>query len=135
MPKFCCVSESCKEILRKLLETKETEEVDVNSLLSHEFFSGIERTKILSKKLTSPFIPMNKEIKRINNLGVITPKYSPETQKLKDLEEKYTLFNYEICDFCEDIEERMKRKNVGFKEEKEEAKEESEEKEDENDRN
>ena len=93
MPAF--LSESCKSLLKGLLQREPEKRFDAASLQSHPFFEGLDWTAVLEKEIDPPFVPAvpggdlstlnfdDKYIKR-KNVAATTPSDHLELSKSED---------------------------------------------------
>ena len=94
-PKFIEVSEESKEFLEKLLKMKdENDEIELEEIKKYKFFEGIDFDEVLNRKIDPVIVPMNLEIQKQNNLGVVIDDNDQENLEM----ERYTLFNYDSFD-------------------------------------
>ena len=94
-PKFIDVSEEAKEFLEKLLKMKDdNDEMELEEVRQYKFFEGIDFGEILNRKIDPVIVPMNLEIQKQNNAGVIIDDNDKENSEM----ERYTLFNYDSFD-------------------------------------
>ena len=94
-PKFIEVSEESKEFLEKLLKMKdENDEIELEEIKKYRFFEGIDFDEVLNRKIDPVIVPMNLEIQKQNNLGVVIDDNDQENSEM----ERYTLFNYDSFD-------------------------------------
>ena len=102
-PRFIDISDEIKEFIEKLMSMKEEDdELSLEEIKGYKFFDNINFDDILNRKFDSEIKPMNLEIQRINNLGIVTDdQIDKEEEKEK---ERYTLFNYDSEDFNEENE-------------------------------
>ena len=102
-PRFIDISEEIKEFIEKLMSMKEEDdELSLEEIKGYKFFNNINFNDILNRKFDSEIKPMNLEIQKINNMGIITDEQiDKEEEKEK---ERYTLFNYDSEDSNEENE-------------------------------
>ena len=81
---------------------EEDDELSLEEIKGYKFFDNINFDDILNRKFDSEIKPMNLEIQKINNMGIITDEQiDKEEEKEK---ERYTLFNYDSEDSNEENE-------------------------------
>jgi serine/threonine protein kinase len=96
-PRFIDISEEIKEFIEKLMSMKnENDELSLEEIKGYKFFEGINFDDILNRKFDSEIKPMNLEMQRINNLGIVTDEQIDENEEKE--KERYTLFNYDSED-------------------------------------
>ena len=102
-PRFIDISEEIKEFIEKLMSMKEEDdELSLEEIKGYKFFDNINFDDILNRKFDSEIKPMNLEIQKINNMGIVTDEQiDKEEEKEK---ERYTLFNYDSEDSNEENE-------------------------------
>lgn len=93
-PRFIDLSDEIKEIIEKLMNMKdENDELNLEEIKKFKFFEDVNFEDVINRKCDPEIKPMNLEIQRINNLGVVTDdKIDEKDEKEK---ERYTLFNYD----------------------------------------
>ena len=93
-PRFIDLSDEIKEIIEKLMNMKdENDELNLEEVKKFKFFEDVNFEDVFNRKCDPEIKPMNLEIQRINNLGVVTDdKIDEKDEKEK---ERYTLFNYD----------------------------------------
>ena len=93
-PKFFELSEEIKEFIEKLMTmTNENDELSLEEIKEFKFFNDINFEDVLNRKCDSGITPMNLEIQRKNNLGIINDSNLDE--KEEEEKERYTLFNFD----------------------------------------
>ena len=71
----------------------ENDELNLEEIKKFKFFGDVNFEDVINRKCDPEIKPMNLEIQRINNLGVVTDdKIDEKDEKEK---ERYTLFNYD----------------------------------------
>ena len=71
----------------------ENDDLNLEEIKKFKYFEEINFEDVLNRKCEAGIRPMNLEIQRINNLGVVTDdKIDEKDEKEK---ERYTLFNYD----------------------------------------
>ena len=102
-PRFIEISEEIKEFIEKLMSMKnENDELNLNEIKKYKFYESINFDDILNRKFDSEIKPMNLEIQKINNMGIVTDEIIDEKEEKE--KERYTLFNYDSEDSNEDNE-------------------------------
>ena len=71
----------------------ENDELNLDEIKKFKFFNDINFEDVLNRKCDSGIKPMNLEIQRKNNLGIINDSNLDE--KEEEEKERYTLFNYD----------------------------------------
>lgn len=100
-PIFIEISEEIKELIEKLLSMKdENDDLILEDIQKFKFFDGINFEDILKRNFVSEIKPMNLEMQKINNLGIVTDEIVDEKEEME--KEKYTLFNYDSDDYNEE---------------------------------
>ena len=93
-PKFVELSDEIKEFIEKLMNMKdENDNLNLEEIKKFKYFEEINFEDVLNRKCEAGIRPMNLEIQRINNLGIITDDKIDEKEEQE--KEKYTLFNYD----------------------------------------
>ena len=102
-PRFINISEEIKEFIEKLMSMKnKDDELSLEEIKKYKFFDGINFDDISNRKFDSEIKPMNLEIQRINNLGIVIDEHLDENEEKE--KERYTLFNYDSEDSNEEKE-------------------------------
>jgi len=102
-PRFINISEEIKEFIEKLMSMKnKDDELSLEEIKKYKFFDGINFDDISNRKFDSEIKPMNLEMQRINNLGIVTDEHLDENEEKE--KERYTLFNYDSEDSNEEKE-------------------------------
>ena len=102
-PRFINISEEIKEFIEKLMSMKnKDDELSLEEIKGYKFFDGINFDDITNRKFDSEIKPMNLEIQRINNLGIVIDEHLDENEEKE--KERYTLFNYDSEDSNEEKE-------------------------------
>ena len=102
-PKFIEISDDAKEIIEKFISMKnDTDELELEDIKKYKFFEDINFEEVLNRNIEPCIVPMNLEIQKLNNVGMVTD----EDKDLKEEKEKekYTLFNYDSNDENDEIE-------------------------------
>lgn len=102
-PNFFDLSDEIKEVIEKLMSMKdENDDLDLEQIKKLKFYEEINFEDILNRKCDAEIKPMNLEIQKINNLGMVTDVQIDEKEEME--KEKYTLFNYDSDDSNDDNE-------------------------------
>ena len=102
-PRFINISEEIKEFIEKLMSMKnKDDELSLEEIKKYKFFDGINFDDITNRKFDSEIKPMNLEMQRINNLGIVIDEHLDENEEKE--KERYTLFNYDSEDSNEEKE-------------------------------
>ena len=73
--------------------TNENDELSLEEIKGFKFFNDVNFEDVLNRKCDSGITPMNLEIQRKNNLGIINDSNLDE--KEEEEKERYTLFNFD----------------------------------------
>ena len=93
-PIFIDLSDEIKELIEKLMNMKdENDELNLDDIKKFKFFEGVNFEDVINRKCEAGIKPMNLEIQKINNLGVVSDDNIDEKEEKE--KEKYTLFNYD----------------------------------------
>ena len=93
-PRFIDLSDEIKELIEKLMNMKdENDELNLDDIKKFKFFEGVNFEDVINRKCEAGIKPMNLEIQKINNLGVVSDDNIDEKEEKE--KEKYTLFNYD----------------------------------------
>ena len=103
-PKFIEISDEAKEFIEKLMSMKnDNDDMELEDIKKYKFLEEINFDDITNRKFESGITPMNLEIQKINNIGIITDD-NEKDEKEEMEKERYTLFNYDSNDENDDIE-------------------------------
>ena len=102
IPKFIEISNETKEIIEKFLSMKnEDDDMELEDIKKYKFFDEINFDDISNRKFDAGIVPMNLDIQKLNNVGIVTDE--KEKDEKEEMErERYTLFNYDSNDENED---------------------------------
>ena len=93
-PRFIELSDEIKEVIEKLMNMKdENDDLSLEQIKMLKFYQDINFEDVLNRKGESGIKPMNLDIQKQNNLGVVTDEIIDEKEEIE--KEKYTLFNYD----------------------------------------
>ena len=96
-PKFIEASDDILLIIEKLMSMiNEDDDLNLDDIQKFKFFNDVNFLEILERKCDSEIKPMNLDIQKINNLGVIVDNQIDEKEEQE--KERYTLFNYDSDD-------------------------------------
>ena len=97
-PKFIGISEETKEFIEKLMSMKnDNDDMDLEEIKKYKLLETINFGDIAKRKFEPGIAPMNLEIQKLNNMGIITDE-SEKDMKEEMEKERYTLFNYDSND-------------------------------------
>ena len=101
-PKFIGISDEAKEIIEKFMSMKnENDDLELKDIKNLKFFEEINFEDILNRKFEPCIIPMNLEIQKANNIGMIIDDVNKDTKEEME-KERYTLFNFDSDDENDD---------------------------------
>ena len=101
-PRFIGISDEAKEIIEKFMSMKnENDDLKLEDIKKLKFFEEINFEDILKRKFEPGIIPMNLEIQKANNIGMIIDDVGKDTKEEME-KERYTLFNFDSDDENED---------------------------------
>ena len=96
-PKFIEASDDILLFIEKLMSMiNEDDDLNLDDIQKFKFFNDVNFEEILERKCDSEIKPMNLDIQKINNLGVIVDNQIDEKEEQE--KERYTLFNYDSDD-------------------------------------
>ena len=97
-PKFIGISDEAKEIIQKFMSMKnDTDDLELEDIKKLKFFEEINFDDVLNRKIEPGIVPMNLDIQKINNMGVISDEGDKDIKEEME-KERYTLFNYDSND-------------------------------------
>ena len=101
-PKFIGISDEAKEIIQKFMSMKnDTDDLELEDIKKLKFFEEINFDDVLNRKIEPGIVPMNLDIQKINNMGVISDEGDKDIKEEME-KERYTLFNYDSNDENDD---------------------------------
>ena len=104
-PCFIDLRDELKEIIEKFLSMKnENDDLNLEDIKKFKFFEEINFEDINNRKFDPEIKPMNLEMQKINNMGIITDEQIDEKEEKE--KERYALFNYD-SDNDNDNEENL----------------------------
>ena len=93
-PCFIDLSDELKEVIEKLFSMKnENDDLNLDDIKKFKFFKDINFEDINNRKFDPEIKPMNLEMQKINNMGVVTDEQIDEKEEKE--KERYALFNYD----------------------------------------
>ena len=93
-PCFIDLSDEIKEVIEKLFSMKnENDDLNLDDIKKFKFFKDINFEDINNRKFDPEIKPMNLEMQKINNMGVVTDEQIDEKEEKE--KERYALFNYD----------------------------------------
>jgi serine/threonine protein kinase len=102
-PKFIGISDEAKEFIEKLLcMTNEQQDLELEDIKKFKFFENINFDDVINRKIESGIVPMNLDIQKMNNMGIITDDENQKDQAEEMEKDRYTLFNYDSNDENDD---------------------------------
>ena len=102
-PKFIGISDEAKELIEKLLYmTNEQQDLKLDDIKKFKFFKDINFDDVINRKIEPGIVPMNLDIQKMNNMGMITDDENQKDQAEEMEKDRYTLFNYDSNDENDD---------------------------------
>ena len=97
-PEFMSISNEAKQLVEYLLcVTNEEQDFQLEDMKKFKFFEDINFDDVFSRKVESGITPMNLDMQKLNNMGIMTDEN--EKDQSEEMEkERYTLFNYDSND-------------------------------------
>ena len=102
-PKFIEISDEAKEIIEKFMTMRnENDDLELEDIKKYKFFEDINFDDVLYRKIESGIVPMNLDIQKLNNIGIVTDDDKDVKEEME--KDRYTLFNYDSNDENDDSE-------------------------------
>ncbi len=97
-PEFMSISNEARQFVEYLLYfTNEEQDILLEHIKQFKFFEDINFDDVFNRKVESGITPMNLDMQKLNNMGVMTDdKKKDQSEEME--RERYTLFNYDSND-------------------------------------